>query len=302
MLNVALLGTGGMMPLPDRFLTALMCRLNGRLLLIDCGEGTQVAIKNIGWGFKKIDVICLTHFHADHIAGLPGLLLTIGSSGREEEMTIVGPVGVEEVVNKLRVIAPDLPYKIKFIELDKSTTKFINIKDFYIEACEVKHKVKCFAYGISVLRKGQFILEKAKGLDLPVKYWGQLQKGKDVIYKNNLYTSNMVMSEDRKGIKVNYCTDARPSEELNNFVKNADLFICEGLYGDDGKKEKAINYMHMVFSEACNIAKTGDVKELWLTHFSPSLLKPDEYLDDVIKIFENTKVGEDGMTKTVFFE
>ena len=118
MLDVCLLGTGGMMPLPRRWLTALMTRYNGHSLLIDCGEGTQVAIKEKGWSFKPVDVICFTHYHGDHISGLPGLLLTMGNAERTEPLTLIGPKGLERVVNALRVIAPELPFELKFIEIN----------------------------------------------------------------------------------------------------------------------------------------------------------------------------------------
>ena len=117
MLDICLLGTGGMMPLPGRRLTALMTRYNGSSLLIDCGEGTQVAIKEKGWTFKPIDAICFTHYHADHISGLPGLLLTMGNTDRREPLTMIGPKGLERVVNSLRVICPELPFPIVFHEV-----------------------------------------------------------------------------------------------------------------------------------------------------------------------------------------
>ena len=117
MLDVCLLGTGGMMPLPYRWLTSLMVRYNGSSLLIDCGEGTQIAVKEKGWSFKPIDVICFTHYHGDHISGLPGLLLTMGNADRTKPLTLIGPKGLERVVNSLRVIAPELPFQIKYKEI-----------------------------------------------------------------------------------------------------------------------------------------------------------------------------------------
>ena len=127
MLDVCLLGTGGMMPLPKRWLTSLMTRYNGSSLLIDCGEGTQLAIKESGLSFNPIDVICFTHYHADHISGLPGLLLTMGNADRTKPVTMIGPKGLERVVTALRVIAPELPFKINFIELTEDVQK-VNIE------------------------------------------------------------------------------------------------------------------------------------------------------------------------------
>jgi ribonuclease Z len=302
MLDVSLLGTGGMMPLPNRFLTSLMCRLKGRLLLIDCGENTQVSIKLLGWGFKCIDVICLTHFHADHVAGLPGLLLTIGNSGRTETLNIIGPKGVENVVNSLRVIAPELPYEIAYTELKESGNEDIVFNDFLIKTCLLKHRVTCYGYSINILRKGKFLAEKALKLNIPKDLWSKLQNNMDVIYENKLYTKDMVMGLERKGIKVTYCTDTRPIEGLSEFAKESDLFICEGLYGEDEKKEKAAYYTHMVFSEAATVAKEANVKEMWLTHFSPSLVEPEIHLSAAKDIFENTVIGQDRMCKTILFE
>ena len=120
MLDICLLGTGGMMPLPYRWLTSMMARCDGSSLLIDCGEGTQVALKEKGWSPKPIDVICFTHYHADHISGLPGLLLTMGNAERTEPLTLIGPKGLERVVGALRTIAPELPFQLKFIELTEA--------------------------------------------------------------------------------------------------------------------------------------------------------------------------------------
>ena len=133
MLDVCLLGTSGMLPLPGRWLTSLMTRYNGSSLLIDCGEGTQIAIKEKGWSYNPIDVICFTHYHADHISGLPGLLLTIGNSDRKEPLTLVGPKGLNRVVSALRVIAPELPFEIKTIELT-GQQEHLSVKGYEIDA------------------------------------------------------------------------------------------------------------------------------------------------------------------------
>ena len=301
MLDICLLGTGGMMPLPYRWLTSLMARFNGKSILIDCGEGTQIAMKEKGWSPKPIDVICFTHFHADHVSGLPGMLLTMGNAERTEPLLIIGPKGVNKIVSALRVIAPELPFEITCQELtDISQT--ISFDGFDIRAFRVNHNVTCYGYNIIVNRAGKFDVSKAENLGLEKRYWGKLQKGETVEIEGVVYTPDMVMGETRKGIKVTYCTDSRPTENIVEHAKKSDLFICEGMYGEPEKKAKAKEYKHMTFYEAAEMARKADVNELWLTHYSPSLLRPDEYMKDVKNIFPNTIAARDGRSMELRFE
>ena len=301
MLDVCLLGTGGMMPLPYRWLTSLMLRYNGSSLLIDCGEGTQIAIREKGWTFKPIDIICITHFHGDHISGLPGILLAMGNSERTEPLYMIGPKGLEKVVNALRIIAPELPFEIKFIEIN-SPYEEIRMNGYVIKAFKVNHKITCYGYSIEIERVGLFDVEKAMQNDIPKNCWSKLQKGEILELDGRTLTPDMVLGPPRKGIKVTYTTDTRPTESIAVNAKDSDLFICEGMYGEKGDVNNAVKYKHMTFEEAGTLEKRANVRTMWLTHYSPALGYPENFIGDVRKIFPESYAAKDGMSTELKFE
>ncbi|MBP9997010.1 MAG: ribonuclease Z [Lachnospiraceae bacterium] len=302
MIEVCLLGTGGMMPLPHRWLTSMMLRYNGSAIMVDCGEGTQVALKEKGWSPKPIDVIMFTHFHADHISGLPGMLLTMGNAERTEPLLIVGPKGVERVVESLRVIARDIPFEIVYKELRENEEEF-EVCGLRVKAYKVSHNVTCYGYTFELDRAGKFNAERAKAAGIDVRFWNRLQKGEIITTDSGeTYTPDMVLGEARKGLKLTYCTDTRPTDAITRNATGSDLFICEGMYGEPDKLAKAKEHKHMTFYEAAQIAKDAEVKELWLTHYSPSLPNPGAYKKEVREIFANTKVAKDGRSIDLLFE
>ncbi|MCR5119890.1 MAG: ribonuclease Z [Lachnospiraceae bacterium] len=303
MLDVCLLGTGGMMPLPKRYLTSLAVRYNGMSVLIDCGEGTQMALREKGWSPNPIGMICFTHYHADHISGLPGMLLNMGNAERNEPLTIVGPKGLERVVGALRVIAPELPFEIEYHEL-KEAEERIPLKEEggFVRAFRVNHNVLCYGYNIEIERKGRFDAEAAKAQGIPVKCWNRLQHGQTVEEDGCIYTPDMVMGAERKGLKVTYTTDTRPTAGIVNNAAGADLFICEGMYGDREKEANAKQHKHMMFYEAAELAKEAGVKEMWLTHYSPALIRPEPYMQEVREIFPAAYAGKDGKSVELKFE
>ena len=300
MLDVSLLGTGGMMPLPYRHLTSLMMRYNGGSILIDCGEGTQIAMRKVGWSPNPVDIICFTHYHADHISGLPGMLLNMGNAERTEPLLLIGPKGLTRVVNGLRVIAPELPFEVQLMEIEGAEQTF-EFDGFRLKAFKVSHSIPCYGYSMEIDRAGKFDKDKAEGLNIPLRCWGILQHGENVEFEGRTYTPDMVMGPERKGIKVTYCTDTRPTDSITGNAKDSDLLILEGMYGDPEEADKARQKKHMTMQEAARIAAEAEVPELWLTHFSPSMNRPADYKAAVQEIFPAAVIPKDGKSKTLKF-
>lgn len=280
-----------------------MVRYQGHAVLVDCGEGTQIAVQRAGLSLKAVDKILITHLHADHVSGLPGLLLTMGNMGRTEDISIIGPVGTERVVRALRTIAPNLPFDIRVSELETDTeTMFFLECD--IHAFAVQHGVPCYGYSFTLPRAGKFDAARATELGIPQKYWGRLQKkGETITDGERVYTPDMVLGPARRGLKLTYCTDTRPVPAIAEAAAGADLFICEGMYGEDEMLPKAKENKHMLFSEAARLAAdAGGVRELWLTHYSPSMPNPKAYRDVARAIFPNTQTPRDGRYCTLMFD
>lgn len=311
MIDLTLLGCGGGMPMPNRHLSSLCINFSGRKILIDVGEGTQVAIRKNKLGFKAIDIILITHVHGDHIVGLPGLLATIGNSGREEPLTIIGPTGIKDVIKGLSVLFPYLPYELKVEEnrkelgfaLNKANLDLCDISkcEVILKAEELDHSAACLGYSLYFKRRRKFNIDKAIEMKVPKVLWSKLQKEEVVNFEGITYDSSMVLGDERNGIKLSYITDTRPDEKIINLIADSDLFICEGTYGSDADIHKAIKNKHMTFKEATTLAKLGKVNELLLTHFSPAMIDPSEFIENATSIFTNTIIGEDGMEKSLKF-
>ena len=214
---------------------------------------------------------------------------------------MIGPKGLERVVTALRMIAPELPFPLEFIELTEPRQQ-LQIGPYVIDAYRVNHNVTCYGYSISIPRKGRFDVERARAQEIPQKFWSRLQKGETIEEEGRTLTPDMVLGPQRKGIKLTYTTDTRPTDSIRENAKDSDLFICEGMYGEKEKAAKAVEYKHMTFYEAAELAKEANVGEMWLTHYSPSLTKPEHYMNDVKKIFPRAKAGKDGMSVDLMFE
>jgi ribonuclease Z len=303
MIDVALLGPGGTLPLPDRFLSAVLIRCGGQLALIDCGEGTQVSLRKLGWGLKDIGTILLTHFHADHVAGLPGLLLTIGNSGRmrDELLTIAGPRGVQRVVESLRVIAPHLPYPVRYRELTGEPADSLPVGPMRVTACLADHDVPCLAYRMGLSRAPAFQPERARALGLPVTLWKLLQRGETVEHDGRVIQPEEVLGPPRPGLSFAFVTDTRPTRPLVEFVSDVDLLICEATYGDPADRPKAIENKHMTFAEASAFGAAARSRQLWLTHFSPAVPNPDYFRREAESAYPNVVLGREHLSTTLSY-
>lgn len=298
MLDITLLGTGGVMPLPERALASAYVRAGSRALLIDCGEGTQTAIRRAGLRFKPIGDILLTHFHADHISGLPGLLLTMGNEGREESVTIWGPRGLETVITALLTLVPDLPFSLELRELDWAAPSGFSCGGLAVTAIPLNHGIPCLGYRLDLSRPGKFDPRAAAAKGVPLPLWSRLQNGESL----EGFTPADVLGPPRKGLRLLYATDTRPVPALAEYGRGADLLILEGMFGDPAKQQRAKVSCHMTMQEAAAIAVQAQAKALWLTHYSPATPHPEAFLDPIRAIFPETEICEDGRRVTLLFE
>jgi len=299
-IDAVLLGTGGMMPLPGRWLSSLLVRADGEVTLFDCGEGTQIAWRHAGWSFRRLGAICLSHTHADHVAGLPGLLHAVANAGREEPLRVFGPPGTARVVAALRAIAPVLPYAVEVIELaDGEALALPGGLEGRVAAGQ--HALPCIAYRVDLARARRFMPERAEALRVPRRLWRPLQHGQAVAWEGGAAAADDVLGPPRRGVSLAYVTDTRPVPALVPLISGVDLLVCEGTYGDSADAEKAIERSHMTFAEAATLAAAAGVGSLWLTHFSPAVEDPDAFLPNATAIFARTTIGRSGLATTLAF-
>ena len=295
MLDLALVGTGGMLPMPNRWLSSVLIRYKSRLVLFDCGEGTQIRLQALGWGIKNIDLILISHVHGDHIIGLPGLLLTQGNSGRTEPLQILGPPGVGAVIEGLRVAAPYLPFEVRVREMTPSDC--VALDELQVTSAEGEHHVPCLGYRLHLPRAPRFLPERARALGVALEDWKRLQRGERV----GDIAPSRVMGPSRAGLAMGLVTDTRPTEALRQLVQNVDLLVSEATFGSNDDQQRAVERKHMTFQEAAELARSAKAKRLLLTHFSPALTEPEEFTTNATEIFPETVVGRDHLTLSLPF-
>ena len=297
-----ILGCGGMMPLPNRHLTSALLRRDGELLLFDCGEGTQVSIRSLSLRWKKISAIFISHTHADHITGLPGILMLSSQVERSEPLYIIGPPRVAEyVATARRVLEMHINYQIIVREIAdyKKRQTVLETDEYTVCSFPLDHTRECVGYSvIEKERAGKFFPEKAEALGVPCgKLWSELQHGKTVrTPAGDEVSPGAVMGPARGGRKFSYVTDSRASVELSRDVAHSDLLICEGMF-EKGLAEIAYQKGHMTADDAGMLAKIGgDVLKLVLVHFSPRYTNREviRLQDDARKHFAEAYAARDG--------
>ena len=284
--------------MPNRNLSSLFVSYKGKSILFDCGEGTQIAMRKYGTGFKDLDLILISHLHGDHVFGLPGLLSSMGNCGKTDPLYIYGPSGIQNFVEMSLNMVGNLPFEVIASDAPYQTFRVWEhsvFKEIEIQVYSVNHSTECYAYHMHFTRTPEFSIEKAMVNNVPIKIWKKLQNEERVKFEDKIYTSDMVLGKERNGIRLTYLTDTRYDPNYAGIVMNSDLLVCEAMYGDDSDIEKAEKNKHMIFAESAKIASEGRVKRLVLTHFSPSIERPEDYIKNATDIFENTTIGFDGM-------
>lgn len=307
MMDVTLIGTGALQPLPDRALASAAITLAGHILLLDCGEGTQAAAKGAGVSLMKIDVIALTHYHGDHTYGLPGLLQSMGMAGRTEPVTLIGPKGLEDEMKPFLMLCPYLPYELRLMELPEEGISLHMLNEAwpdqaFIRPFDTMHKVASQGYRIDLKRPGKFLPQKARELGVPVQSFKLLQRGESVTIGDAIITPDQVLGDARRGISVVYTGDTAMCSTVLEAAADADLLICEATYGENEQEELAAAHGHMTFSQAARLAAQAGVRTLWLTHYSPMIADAKEYEENAVSIFPAARCGKDGMKTTLRFD
>lgn len=304
MIDFTLLGAAATMPLPDRALSSAVLKCAGRTILFDCGEGTQTAARKAHVSLMKTDLIALTHYHGDHIFGLPGLLQSMNCLGRTDTLHICGPEGIEAELAPILRLAGDLQYKVKLMsgELHLPALNLAWPEGAVLSPFPTEHRVSSCGYVFSLPRPPRFLPEKASELGIPQKLWGRLQKGETVTFEGTSVAPDAVTGEARKGLRIVFSGDTAPCEGLLNASRNADLLVCDATYGEDEQACLAALYGHSTFRQAASLAAEAEVKRLWLTHFSQMLADPADYLLNAQHLFPAAECGYDGKTAKLTFE
>ncbi len=307
MIDFTLLGTSALLPLPDRALTAGVLRCRGRGILFDCGEGTQTAARRAGVSLFGLSAVALTHYHGDHVFGLPGLLQTLFSLGRTRPLTVLGPEGLRDTMAPILSLAGALSYPVVLRETGRGEClPMAEIDPAWpaeasLTAFATAHRVPSVGYAFRLRRGGRFLPERAEALGIPRPLWGVLQRGEAVTFGERQILPGEVTGPERRGLKTVFTGDTMPCPSLLEGARGADLLVCEGTYGDDADTAVAGERGHMTFSQAGRLARDAGAARLWLCHFSQRMTAPEEYLPLARASFPEAVCASDGMSIRLAF-
>lgn len=294
MIQLIFLGTGQAIPTAKRNHTAVLLRYEDEMLLFDCGEGTQRQFRKAEINPCKLTRLCITHWHGDHVLGVPGLLQTLALNGYNKTLNVYGPKRTKqfmELMYKLFVFQG----KIKINIEEKDAGGVFETEKFYIESQPLKHGTFCNAYAFVEKDKIRIKKDKLKRLKIKPadrKKLQQLAEGKNIEINSKIIKAKE-MTYKQKGKKICIILDTTFTENAVKIAKNSDLLICEATYTE---KDRAAEYKHLTAKQAAEIAKRAKVKKLILTHLSQRYDgKEKEILSEAKKIFKNTEIAEDLM-------
>ncbi|WP_340818728.1 ribonuclease Z [Methanolobus sp. WCC4] len=296
MLRVTFLGTGGSLPTPERNPSAVMVNREGELMLFDCGEGTQQQMMRAKTGMKALSSIFISHFHADHMLGIPGLIQTMSFHGRTEPLKIYGPHWVHEFARILSALGY---YKLRFEidAIDLSPGDVIKRDDYSIMAIKTEHSIPSLGYAlVENERSGKFDRQKAIELGVPPgPLFSKLHRGESVEVDGKVIHSKDVVGKARPGRKIVYTGDTRPCKAILEASRDADLLIHDSTLANE-QQEWAIESMHSTAQEAATLAKEANVLKLVLTHISSRYSDdPSQLLKEAKEVFDKVVVADDLM-------
>ena len=307
MLTITLLGTAATMPLPDRALSAALAECGGHSLLFDCGEGTQAAARRAGVNLMRADAICLTHYHGDHIFGLPGLLQTQGCQGRVKPLYLIGPEGLQDIWAALRALTGPLPYPVRLLAVDEQPVLLEQLFSGWPAGARLlpiptRHRVVSRGYRLELPRAGRFEPQQAQALGVPVQQWKLLQRGQAVTVGQTVIQPQQVLGAPRRGLSMVFSGDTAPCAALEQAARDTDLLLSDATYALPEQEDQARQYGHSTYGQSAALAARAGARRLWLTHYSPMITEPEEYLPLAQAMFPAAECGFDGKSITLQYE
>ena len=307
MLTVTLLGTAATLPRPDRALSCAVFSVSGRSILLDCGEGTQLALHRWHVNPMRVDLVALTHYHGDHILGLPGFLQTLSTMDRTQPLYITGPEeGHEPILAAILALADELPYPVHFLPMPAEGLALHQLNPKWpleatLTAFPTMHRIPSQGYRLHVGRMRRLYTDKAAAMGIPRHLWRVLQSGRSITLAGREIRPSSVCGPERLGLAAVFTGDTAPSEDVLTAARDADLLIMDATYAKEQYADKAALYGHSTFAQTAALASAARVKRLWLTHYSAMITDPQEHLPAARELFPRAECGLDGMSLTLTF-